>query len=88
MAIAYHPRAQLEVQQATHWYAQRSVGVAARFVDELLRAESKIQASPERWPRYFRGTHYFRLRRFPYLIVFGLLPFRDSTPCTLVGQCG
>ena len=73
MAVVYHPRAQHEVQQATYWYAQRSLGVAARFVDELLRAETKIQATPEQWPRYFRGTRYFRLKRFPYLIVYRLV---------------
>ena len=70
MIVVYHPRAQHEAHHATLWYAQRSLDVATRFADELLRAETKILSTPEQWPRYFRGTRYFRLRRFPYLVVY------------------
>lgn len=74
MPVVYHPLAQSEAFQATAWYAKRSLKAATRFADELLRAESKIQGSPQQWPKYFRGTQYFRLKRFPYVKVYQIEP--------------
>jgi plasmid stabilization system protein ParE len=43
---------------------------AKRFKAELDRAIGRIAAHPDQWPQYRRGTRFFRLRRFPYLIVY------------------
>jgi toxin ParE1/3/4 len=51
---------------------RRSPKAAARFVLALDEAIDKIREAPERWPSYVSGTRRYRLRRFPYLIVYRL----------------
>jgi plasmid stabilization system protein ParE len=59
-----------EARSAFRWYQDRSKKAAARFQQELDRAVEKICDSPNLWPPYMLNTHFYRLRRFPYLIVY------------------
>ena len=70
MPVEFHPRAIDDARAAMRWYARRSPGVALRFMNELDRAIEQIDVAPGRWPVYLHGTRVYRLRRFPYLIVY------------------
>ena len=68
--IEFHPEALLEAWEARRWYAERNHKAADAFLAELDYAEAQISAHPDRWPAYLHGTRRFRLRRFPYLLIY------------------
>lgn len=70
VALDVHPRAIADARAARRCYARRSGAAANRFVAELDRAVTQITTSPQAWPAYLHGTRVFRLRRFPYLVVY------------------
>jgi hypothetical protein len=39
-------------------------------VDQLRRAFQEISATPDRWSPHLYGTRAFKLRKFPYLVVY------------------
>ena len=43
---------------------------------ELDHAQKQVVAHPERWPIYFHGTRRYRIKRFPYLMVYYTQPER------------
>jgi plasmid stabilization system protein ParE len=72
----YHPDALLEAWKARQWYAERDYRAAAAFVAELDEAQARLTSHPDRWPIYIDGTRRYRLRRFPYLLVYVPAPRR------------
>jgi toxin ParE1/3/4 len=68
--IEIHPRAIIEARVARRWYARRSASAAHHFFAELEHGVAQITAAPQQWPTYLGGTRVYRLRRFPYLIVY------------------
>jgi len=72
--LDFHPRAVAEARAAWRWYARRSATAAHQFVAELDHSVAQIAAAPDRWPVYLHGTRVYRLRRFPFLVVYQELP--------------
>src|SRR5438105_11911666 len=68
--VEFRPAADAELHHARDWYQIRSPRTAERFLAEVDRAIALIVEEPERWAHYLRGTRCFRLRRFPYLVVY------------------
>jgi plasmid stabilization system protein ParE len=68
--VEFDPRAIEEARVARRWYARRSQAVAERFLAELDRAVERIGSTPRTWPVHLHGTRVYRLRRFPYLVIF------------------
>lgn len=72
--LEVHPRAVAEARAARRWYGQRSAALANRFVAALDEAVAQVLAAPQQWPAHLHGTRVYRLRRFPYLVVYQELP--------------
>jgi plasmid stabilization system protein ParE len=68
--------AHLEQEEAFDWYHARNKQAAAAFVQEIKDARLAIQNSPEGWAKYLHGTRRYRLKRFPYLIVYRVTEHR------------
>jgi plasmid stabilization system protein ParE len=68
--IDFHPQAVREARAARRWYARRSPGTANQFVTELDEAVNQIAGAPQQWPPHQHGTRVYRLRHFPYLVVY------------------
>ena len=68
--LRFHPEAVAEAQAAREWYEARSDTAGEKFAIELRAALERVQATPERWPRYLHGTRRYLLHRFPYLVVY------------------
>lgn len=66
----YHPDAILETLEATDWYLERSFNAASKFKAELRRAENSVKRHPTSWTPYLHGTRYFKLDRYPYVLVY------------------
>jgi plasmid stabilization system protein ParE len=69
-SVDFLPRAIDEAREARRWYRRRSPLLAARFIRALDDAIQQILSSPALWPPYLLGTRVYRLRRFPYLVVY------------------
>lgn len=70
--LRFHPQAVAEAEAAREWYEARSDTAGVKFAVELRAALERVQASPERWPKYLHGTRRYLLHRFPYLVVYEL----------------
>lgn len=70
LPVDLHGDALEEAAEARRWYAQRSPAAALRLLDELDDAIAAIAEHPQRWPTHLHGTRRYRLRRFPFLLVY------------------
>jgi plasmid stabilization system protein ParE len=70
LPIEYHPAARLEAFDAFNWYLERSHLAAERFQEQLETAQRAIQDDPETWPVYLGNTRHYRLKRYPYIVVY------------------
>lgn len=72
--VEFHPEAVAEAAAAHAWYARRSPGASRGFILELDRTVAAIKDGPERWPVGDLRTRRLPLRRFPYWVVYRVLP--------------
>ena len=70
-AILLLPQAEVEIQEAMHWYLERSALAANAFKAELIEAIDSLADHPERWPANEEGVRQRILRRFPYTRHYG-----------------
>ena len=68
--LEVHPLAAKEARKARRWYAKQSSLAADRFMAELDRAIQQIVASPQLFPPHWHGTRFYRIPRFPYLVIY------------------
>jgi len=66
----YHPEAIQEAWDAFHWYGERSEIAADNFWQELRSARQSVVKHPQSWIPYLHGTRCFKLKRFPYGLVY------------------
>lgn len=66
----FHHEAILEARHAALWYKERSAEAAAKFKDELRRAELAVRDAPSTWALYLHGTRRFVFSGFPYVLVY------------------
>lgn len=74
-----------EAVEATEWYRERSEDIALAFVVEVRGALARIEEAPETWPSHHHGTQRKLLNRFPYEIVYRLLP--DKILVVAIAHC-
>jgi plasmid stabilization system protein ParE len=55
-AILLLPQAEVEIQEAMHWYLERSALAANAFKAELIEAIDSLADHPERWPANEEGV--------------------------------
>lgn len=67
------PEAMEEARAARLWYSERSVQAGEWFIGALDEAIEAIAVAPLRWPGHVHDTRRYRLRQFPYLIVYRIL---------------
>ena len=66
----YHPEAIAEAWEAFHWYEERSEAAADSFWQELRHARESVTEHPQSWSRHLHGMRCFRLKRFPYGLIY------------------
>lgn len=81
MRLVILVEAEEEAEEAARWYEQRSPGLGYDFLAELRTAFKQISAYPTRPSRVnsrLEGVELrrFLLRRFPYMIVYQVIPDR------------
>jgi toxin ParE1/3/4 len=68
--LRVHPAAEQEYLAALAWYRERSPVAAKEFEEAIQQASEKVREAPNRWPIYFRSFRKYKLRQFPFVIVY------------------
>jgi plasmid stabilization system protein ParE len=72
MNVRLLPAAQVELEEAIHWYTQQAPGLGDSFLVEFLRTVQLIERHPLGWHPLSNQTRRCRLRRFPYGLIYSL----------------
>jgi plasmid stabilization system protein ParE len=70
MTFDFHPEAQTEFHDATHWYEDRSVFAGDRFVAAMRIAIDAILIDPTRYQPVEDGVRVFRLKKYPFRLYY------------------
>jgi len=70
LPLEFHPAALDELELAKAWYDGQRPGLGVSFFQEITIAISRIQAAPNTWPEYKRGTRRFLVHRFPFSVIY------------------
>jgi plasmid stabilization system protein ParE len=62
--------AEIELDEAIHWYDLQSPGLGDAFLIEILAAARRITLYPEAWHPLGEGIRRCRLTRFPYALIY------------------
>jgi toxin ParE2 len=62
--------AEIELDQAIHWYGAQAPGLGDAFLIEVLSAADRIAHLSEAWQPLGEGIHRCRLSRFPYGLIY------------------
>jgi hypothetical protein len=66
--------AKTELDEAVAYYDAESAGLGGQFLIEALATLDRIGSYPEAWPSFGPGARRCLTRRFPYGIVYQVLP--------------
>ena len=72
--LLFLPEAKAELDEAERYYEARRPGLGFDLRREVELAANRIQENPERWSPFTERTRRFRLRRFPYSVIYLILP--------------
>ena len=72
--IVYHCEADVELVSTAKRYKCQSETLGRAFLHAVHATLAKIQADPERFPFYDRPARACLLRKFPYRVVYEILP--------------
>ncbi|MBF0502389.1 MAG: type II toxin-antitoxin system RelE/ParE family toxin [Candidatus Riflebacteria bacterium] len=76
MIIGFHPDADAEVTEAARYYELRVPGLGADLLNEIDQALDQIMLNPESSPLIGRRVRRKYLWRFPYNLIYAILPDR------------
>lgn len=70
MIVRFLEIAEIELDEAVHWYEAQAPGVGDAFPIEVLSAAERIARFPEAWHPLGEGIRRCRLGRFPYGLIY------------------
>ena len=76
MNYQFLPHAVQELRDATLYYSNLDHSVGDSFCSEIERAITLILRFPNAWPVITTNARWFRVRRFPYGIVYRVIQQR------------
>ncbi|MEN3943178.1 type II toxin-antitoxin system RelE/ParE family toxin [Prosthecobacter sp. SYSU 5D2] len=65
-----HPKAEEELHDSAHWYGERSLFAAERFLVAMENAMDTVMKDPVRYQPVGDGVRVYRLDRFPYKLYY------------------
>jgi plasmid stabilization system protein ParE len=68
--FGYSRLAQIEVDEAYHWYSQTDVAMGDAFLADLTRTKQFVQANPFLYQRAEGELRRATLKRFPYCLFY------------------
>jgi plasmid stabilization system protein ParE len=86
LAADFRPEAATDVLEARRWHEQRQSGLGDAFSDSLDEIVGRIESMPRMYPVAHRDVRRGKLRTFPYLIYYRVLPERIEVIAVLHGS--
>lgn len=74
MNYEFHPEAEQELLEAAYRYESEISGLGHNFGDEVHRVVQLLVSSPALGSRVDDDLRHFVLRRFPFSVVYAVLP--------------
>jgi mRNA-degrading endonuclease RelE of RelBE toxin-antitoxin system len=74
--VVFDPAASEELFAAVAWYDKERKGLGDEFLLEVRRAVHRVEENPEAWAPLSRRSRRCRVRRFPYGVIYQILPTR------------
>ncbi len=68
--FAIDARVSTGLELAAGWYADQSIALATRFLDEFETAVQRLRAFPQSGSPHRHETRAMRARGFPFLVVY------------------
>ena len=65
-----HPGVEEDIRAAWLWYRERSLQAATNFEAEVRAAFVIVEEGPDRWPKTPLGVRRYKLKGFPYSVVY------------------
>jgi toxin ParE1/3/4 len=69
-SILIRPEAEMEIEEAYHWYEQKHNGLGSDFLLCMEEGIEKILSNPDMCPVVYRNIQRLLIRRFPYGIFY------------------
>lgn len=74
MNYRFSPEARLDLLASAEFYESQRRGLGAEFAVDVGLALAHVLEAPRRWPEIEPGIRRFRLDRFPYALIYRILP--------------
>ena len=81
--LVYHPLFEQDVIEAANWYDGRSTGLGDAFISNVKATVAQVAADPDRFASTLLGVRYWRVERFPYIVLFDVLESQINFPGVL-----
>src|SRR4051812_41962186 len=78
MTHRFHAEALEEWHAAAAYYEGVREGLGIEFIQAVRGAIETILQSPGTWPPFTKNSKAYRLDRFPYRLVYAILPESDE----------
>ena len=72
MTVRFLEIAEVELDQAIHWYPAQAPGLGEAFLLEVISAADRIGRFPDGWQLLDPGIRRCRLNRFPYGLIYAI----------------
>jgi plasmid stabilization system protein ParE len=73
MNYRFSPEARIDLLAAGDYYESQRTGLGAEFSVDMGLALARVLEAPGRWPELEPGVRRFRMRRFPYAIIYRIV---------------
>ena len=70
MTVRFLAEAEVELDDAVVYYNRQLAGLGTEFATEVRIGLARIEEFPEAWQLFGRRVRRYRLRRFPYGLVY------------------
>ena len=88
MLLRIRQEASLDLLEAARWYESQKSGTGRYFLGEVRMAFQRIKANPQSYPEIHRGARRALVRRFPYGVIYTVLPGEAIISILAVLHCG
>jgi plasmid stabilization system protein ParE len=76
MRVGFHPLVQRDANEISRRYETSSLRAADNFWRELNETIEDIERNPYRFPSYYKDLRRANLERFPFHLLYRILPDR------------
>ena len=86
LELKLEPEAEAEFLEAAEWYTARSPRLGTAFRDAVSVVLETIEEAPQRFPVALRDIRKARVRRFPYVVYYVVLPEATTVIAIIHGR--